>query len=215
MEKVHQTIVWHEFGHIFGYVLIDKAFDDYRKISKIILIENDIPQIVPNKESSNLVDNEKIEVIKVVLIFVMGAIFHVAKFKRNDEILLRDFKDIFINAQYNLSTNNLIGHAGSDFCKIKKFIDQSNYFAKNSKLIANGHLKVKKFSFYMLSLFKENDLFSKLEPYIDDFDYRYNGKKIEGNDLYKNEKNEIKKIITVKLVKELKGLINIWFSTDI
>lgn len=216
MEKrVHQTILWHEFGHIFGYIVIDKVFKDYRKISKIILDENEAPQIVPYKENSNSIDNEKIEVIKAVLIFVMGAIFHIAKFKNNDEILMRDFKDIFKNPQDNkkLSTDNLIGHAGSDFYKIKKFIEQSNYIANDQKLIEN--LKVKKFTYHMFMLFKKHDLFAKLEPYIDDFDHKYNGETIIGDDLCKNERNKIKKAISEKLVKEIKELINQWFSTDI
>lgn len=31
------TIVWHEFGHVFAYILVHKIYSDYRKIGRISL----------------------------------------------------------------------------------------------------------------------------------------------------------------------------------
>jgi len=202
--KIDKIIVWHEFGHIFGYILVDRIYKDYRKITEIILsqdIKN--PQIIPNKGDLKPIHSKEKELIKSILIYISGAIFHVTKFNEHNKTLLSDFNKIFLNTKYKPIIKDLYGHAGKDFHYIENFIEQEK--SSINKLL------VQKFTFELQQILKNDKIFEMLKPYITDFEKQYNGKNTKNSDLYNEERREIKKIIPDKLIIEIENLITEYY----
>lgn len=207
--KAQSFIVWHEFGHVFGYILVDKMYGDYRKIAKIVLVNKELvegkenSQIAPNIKDKIQTDTDEIETIKAILILVMGAVFHVTKFKENKDIGTVDFSSIFTCINRKLDINQLYGYAGSDFEKIEYFL--------NTRVVPVERFTFLKFTEALQRLLKKHNVFDILKYYIVLFDEAFNGKTEQGNDLFKEERNKIKALISIELIKDLEVLIKEYF----
>lgn len=197
--KVHTTIVWHEFGHIFGYILVNKIYGDYRKIAEIILTKgNKNTQICT--DNTEPIDTEKNELEMTILILIMGAVFHVRKFRENKNITISDFIKIFTNVEYELNTDSLRGHAGKDSFLIKYFIKQYNNVEVELSIIP-------KLALNLQNILKKHKMFEKIQSQINNFDINYNGKETVGKDLFENERKVIYKLISKNLIIDIQNII--------
>jgi hypothetical protein len=197
--KVHHTIVWHEIGHVFGYVLIDRIYNDYRNITDFFLTKES-SLVISKQENIQPTDRSNdAELINTILILVMGAVFHTFKFKREKEIKLSDFNKIFLFTDYKLKIESIYGYAGNDFFIICQLIKQEKSSINNKMVIS--------FTFELLKILKTHKIFSKLENLINIMENKYNGMKSRGNDLLIDERKKISKTVSFELESDIKNLI--------
>ncbi len=189
--KVTPTIVWHECGHLFGYTLVEEMYNEYREIIKFSLTK----EKAFIQERQKELPHNNTELVKTILIFVMGAVFHVHKFKLDEEIRIRDFRIIFLNTDYLPKKENLFGHAGKDFTYLTNLIRQEQNNTPPESLIC--------LSYELEKTLQNHKIFCELEELISLISQKYNGKKIEGKDLLVEEKNKIAKKISTELKKEI------------
>jgi len=209
--KIQNTIVWHEFGHIFGQALASKITKIERKITCICLMygKKSTPNILPEdnlgiyrKENwNNRIDHLKRKEVFIAysLSKIMGAVFHVSVFKDIEGVTTNDFEKCFTNTPNQpLDNNQLLGHAGCDYLSYISLCQDSPYSYDNLYM----------FCFNLTKCFKRNNLFDNIEVIVKDFKNEFIGKNINGIDLFAGKITEIKVLINDIILSEVKGIID-------
>ncbi len=209
--EIPNTILWHEFGHVFGQVLATKITKIERRITCICLkySDNSTPYILPEdrlgiyqrKNRNNRIDNLKNKKVFIAysLSKIMGAIFQIAVFKPVNEITINDFELCFKDAPNQpLDSNELLGHAGCDYLSYLSLCQDSPYSYDDLYL----------FCLKLTHCFKINNLFDKIEIIVEGFKKEFIGKEINGTDLFTNKKNEIKDLLNEVILSQVIKIID-------
>jgi len=221
--KLKKDVIWHEYGHLFSYKLIEKISKKNRNVIELRLLKNESnnPFIKTNCTDFVRLKNEDWFFFQKNLkkkfknngfyhqciINLMGAVFQIEC--KIDKPTIDDFIEIFININGQVSDDNLIGHAGADFVNIESYV----FDYEEEKL---KYIDLKNFALTLHALLKKERIFELLKDKISVFNENYNGKHLEGANLLLDEIEEIGVIIDdsnlVKLVnieiKELKKQFN-------
>ncbi|MFT5819310.1 MAG: hypothetical protein ACI8ZM_000533 [Crocinitomix sp.] len=167
--------IWHEFGHLFSYKLIQKIVDKPIKIIELNLIRDKSknPYIKSDCIDFIRLKNENWDEFKKrlnknflnnrfyyqITIKIMGAVFQIEN--QIDRPTIDDFCEIFTDFNGEVSDDNIIGHAGIDFLEIKSYL-----FDYNSSLT---YINVKKFALNLHSILDNQNIFTLLNKHIDYF----------------------------------------------
>jgi len=216
--KLNIDIVWHEFGHLFSYKLVEKLGGKPRIILGYNLVKStestDRPSIKTDYKEFTKGKDELFKEYQLriraafhsnsiyyhFIVLLMGAIFQLenSKFPKTIENLRELFED-----GVKVSDDSLRGHAGSDFTKIKLLLmDNEDGNLMSTDIISFAHK--------LHEILKEHEIFSKSSKIVDKLNLKYNGtQKKVCNPLLENEMEEIENIIDPNLLDRVDKEINI------
>ncbi|MDR2962785.1 MAG: hypothetical protein LBU90_03975 [Bacteroidales bacterium] len=213
--KVEEQIVWHEFGHIFGFYISQKLGYNFGKITKIEL--NEKPYSITLKgspydllgakdwEQLKINLNKDTKQLLVYFLYVLsGAVFNIAYFKQNPD--LEDFEKIFLKDEKVEKVDSYVARAGNDFYWIHGcWFDLSwgdAYDFNNFKSMALE-------CFYLL---QKHSIFCCLQSVMVEFERDLNGFTTTDSVKIRGLLEVIEKMIEVeqqkKLLSEINDLLN-------
>jgi len=142
LNKVEEQIVYHEFGHVFGFFIAKKLDCNLMKIQEIALQGKETHVNLPDEifkylhslsskqESECLLSKDlnmnKKKVLCYFLFILSGGVFNVLKFKTNPTFY--DFEQVFIYDPNKEENEKLIARAGDDFFNKLKGLCYKYYF---------------------------------------------------------------------------------------
>lgn len=205
--KLNINTIWHEFGHVFSYKLVEKLGSKPRKVIAYNLtegkhnpfIETDFKDFMPKQNEDfhdyrNRIKNSfnNNEFYYQCIVLVMGAVFHLENSKYLPTI--ENFKLIFENID-EITDNSIQGHAGNDFYNLKLYLmDNEGNLMYNDIII---------FTFRLHQVLKKYNFFNTSKKLIENFDAKYNGTRNEGIDLLKEEMKDIGNMINDNLLNAI------------
>jgi len=205
--KLNIDTIWHEFGHVFSYKLVEKLGSKPRKIVAYDFTKNennpfiktDFTDFKQSKDENfqdfqsrinNSFNND--EFYHQCIVLLMGAVFHLENSKYLPTI--ENFKLIFEDAE-EVTDSSIKGHAGSDFHKIRLYLMDNE-----GNLMYNDIIM---FAFRLHQILKEYNFFNISKKLIKNFDVKYNGTRNEGVDLLKEEMKDVENIIDDNLLNAI------------
>ncbi len=189
-----EDVIWHEYGHIFSYKLIEKISGKNIRVIELMLdkeeeknpfVKTDCMDFVRFKDEKWKLFQERLKenfksngFYYQCIINLMGAIFQIEC--RIPKPTIGHFEEIFTNNGEQVSDDNLIGHAGADFENIKSYV--LDY--EEEKFMC---IDMKCFALTLHTLLKKQKTFELLEDSISGFNKKYNGKHLKGTNLLIDE----------------------------
>ena len=228
--KIEEHLVWHELGHLIGFVITKHFNYDFGTIIQLklnhiggnpsIKIDSDLfkaqrkvrlikidfgigEYIYGLEDQKRLRDNlnDTYGFIVYSLYLLLGGLFNIYSFKKNPE--LNEFKMCFLDERDEIKSKSFVARAGNDWTKLRSLIKLKEW---DEEIFIEFRFKL----FYLLQDF---DIFELFRTFIQKTDFCYNGKLIQGKEIRVLTEQVSKMLKTDRKYKE--NLTNLVVNTKL
>ena len=198
INKIESQTVWHEIGHVIGFIISQKFNKQFGAISGIVLIDekarvehncnlfkakDNVPRdrdeigntifYYSQKDNKRLKENldDPLRFLEYSIFTLSGGLFNIYSINPNPTKI--DFENCFLDDPDQKQEGSFISMAGNDWSKLRNLIAIKNW---KENIFFN-------FKIELFELMKKHRLFESYREIIENVDSTFNGREIIGLDL--------------------------------